>query len=398
MMGGRWRILPVILLCVAFFGCSNDPVTADETLVYVETSQTAWGNRYFFVSNRFLDTIYRINLDSLDVAEIKVGKAPKVIAGSPDGSTIAVANGGSETISFVDTETLEKRSRKVNGTPGAIAFSNDGKNLAVAITEPDTVLLIDTETYDGQTSHACSDPVALDFSPDGLRLSIGCFRYGVRELSIKPDGYRGSYDVPYVQAIKNGKEGSVAEGLLFVGTKDYYDDIDNTASIYALIRDLDAEDFDRQYDEFRIPAAENTRQILFNHDGDKLIALHNVKEGDDEVSIHLIQDDQEKGHLFPLQSSVIVHKSPVFAALHPRDDRLAVACRNSDVVELIDLDLGEKRTVRTEPRPGVLAYSPDGETIIVIHDTPLMPVSLINAESGKARVLFDSLSMAEWLD
>lgn len=74
------------------------------------------------------------------VREVEVGRAPSNLAISPDGATLAVANGHSDSVSLIDLQSLNKRDLPVPTRPSgmfgtqpvAVAFSREGDRLYVA--------------------------------------------------------------------------------------------------------------------------------------------------------------------------------------------------------------------------------------------------------------------------
>ncbi len=86
-------------------------------------------------------TVSVIDLRSYQVIkEIEVGRAPSGIALSPDGSTLAVANGHSDSVSLIDTGSFAKHdvviasqpSAPIGSQPDAVAFAPEGDLLYVA--------------------------------------------------------------------------------------------------------------------------------------------------------------------------------------------------------------------------------------------------------------------------
>lgn len=102
--------------------------------------------------------------------------APQTVTGvvSPDGSTVYVANAGSNTVSVIDAATgLVTKTIKVGRTPSGLALKLDGSRLFVANAGSNTVTIINTSTRAvTKTIKVGSGPVGLAFSPDGTALYV----------------------------------------------------------------------------------------------------------------------------------------------------------------------------------------------------------------------------------
>lgn len=85
-------------------------------------------------------TVSVINMKDDSVREVPVGLSPSLVAASPDGRTVAVANAHADSVSLIDTESLEPSTVKiptypatnVGSMPVSVAFSPAGDRLYVA--------------------------------------------------------------------------------------------------------------------------------------------------------------------------------------------------------------------------------------------------------------------------
>ena len=104
-----------------------------------------------WVSNRSANTVIVYDADSLDqLAELTVGAFPLRLAISPDGRHAVTSNLMDGSLSVIDVETRELvRTIEVSGTPDSaqvtILFSDDGSTLYVAETGTDTIAEVDFE-------------------------------------------------------------------------------------------------------------------------------------------------------------------------------------------------------------------------------------------------------------
>ena len=117
-----------------------------------EVAITPDGTRAYVV-NHGSDRVSVINTQTNQtiVPAIKVGKEPNGIAVSPDGTRAYVANGDSDSVSIIATATNQVTATIPLGVPGyaeAIAVSPDGTRAYVSLYEPEpsVVLTIDTTT------------------------------------------------------------------------------------------------------------------------------------------------------------------------------------------------------------------------------------------------------------
>ena len=86
------------------------------------------------------------------LSSIEVGLHPALIARSPDGKTLYVANGGSATVSVVDIghdpahPTVRTTVVGMRGYPHGIAVTPDGRYVVVANTVGQSLSVIDTSS------------------------------------------------------------------------------------------------------------------------------------------------------------------------------------------------------------------------------------------------------------
>ena len=114
---------------------------------------------------------------------IDVGSDPYALAVSPDGSTVWVANGGSDTVQPIPTDTdVAGTPITVGSDPDAVAVSPDGSTVYVADFLSNAVTPISTS--DRHRRHpigAGSEPAGIAVSPDGSTVYVADF--GVAEVT-----------------------------------------------------------------------------------------------------------------------------------------------------------------------------------------------------------------------
>jgi YVTN family beta-propeller protein len=108
------------------------------------------------------------------IATIKVGEYPQRVALSPDESLAFVTNYGSRSISVVSTQTLKcVRDIDVGAHPWGIVVSPDGKFVYTHVRGDQSLAILETDTYTvshASVSHSeCQD---IGISPDGLKLYL----------------------------------------------------------------------------------------------------------------------------------------------------------------------------------------------------------------------------------
>jgi DNA-binding beta-propeller fold protein YncE len=222
-----------------------------------------------------------------------------------------------------------------------------------------------------------------------------------------------------------------ASRTLFVGLQDQDSFYDTDSYEYSIVTIQftdevynDPLDFPSVVDVVR--AGPNPRGFLWNHAGDRLLALnhfyidYNLSETVDTVSVLQPVEDSEtaaqhwrpagdKRPPLPLLAPAparwwmwlwpskwrevvryLVGDDPVAATLAPEADFVAIANRGSDSVSFIDLTTGGQRTFDTEARPGAVAFTNDHKVV--------MPVSVIDLQTGESKTVYKSLSMDEWIE
>jgi YVTN family beta-propeller protein len=157
--------LSVFLLCASF--ASAQPAGRDKLLVVVNRApQTV--------------TIYRVaGKDLTPLKSIPIGRTPREVCLSPDGSTAYVSNADDNSISVID---LSKMAVTTTITDPRIKYPDggvvnpDGKKLYVVGSQSDSVVVIDTKTnrVTNEIPLDLKTPRRLTFSPDGRRIYAGC--------------------------------------------------------------------------------------------------------------------------------------------------------------------------------------------------------------------------------
>ena len=106
--------------------------------------------RYVYASDNFGGWLYTADTAGRRVvASVPIGKSPALIARSPDGRTLYVANGLSHSVSVVDIATNPAAPRvtatvAVSGFPHGLAVSPDGRYVVVAGTTSGKLSVIET--------------------------------------------------------------------------------------------------------------------------------------------------------------------------------------------------------------------------------------------------------------
>ena len=416
-------ILAAILIA-GFAACEikDDPTTSRTTIAIVSTGDPGGSNNlsFMFATNHYVNRVYRINLDNLDVDEIKTGSKPRSIAASPDGRFVACANEESNSITLIGVVSLAKWTVAVGMTPVDLSFSPDGERLAVANYHSGTVVVIDTATRDMSVYYPCTGPSGMDFDDDSKLLAVACYYsdtvqfIDVKEKTLMDAETEDGYEIyERTQVVKFGRDGTNAKNLFFAGFREGpWDEAESSVNYSIAVIDLE----ENPWDPYFVEAAINPRGFLFNHAGDKLVSIHHGQDPivtlDDpdswwtytytssgayipgQVSVLGIDEDRNVG----LLNRYVVEGNPVAAVLDPHRDLVAVADKENGEVAFIDLDNERQFSVSTETRPYALAFNSSGTKVIVVHETPMMPVSIIDVQARSSKIIFKSLPMRNWIE
>lgn len=410
----RVLIIVVTFALIGTSGCywdNDEPITSPHATVLVNLSKEG-GPTYLFASNRFLDTVYRINLDNMKIDEVQVGTKPRNIAARPDGTKVAVANESSRNITLIDTKTLGTCTVQTGFFPKDIKFSPDGKWLAVANYESDSVSLINSKNFDLWDIWIGGGPVSVDFDDQSMFVAVAAYNedsikiISVSEKEVVQTWSHGQNDFYFdrPQVVLFGKSETNSENTIIVGSRlspdenwDYHADYDDSIAVLYLTpnwRDLIAS-FVPNSDVIR--AAPNPRGLFWNHNSDRVLAINHYFFNDtpwDKVSVL----DVSEGRNVEETRRYTVDKDPVAAALSPDKDLFAVACKKGGAVNLIDIEKQTIRYVKTLALPYALAFNNKGTKVIVVHESALMPVSVVDVVTGKSEVVYESIAMDEWID
>jgi DNA-binding beta-propeller fold protein YncE len=113
--------------------------------------------------------VYRISLETLEINDAyKVGAVPKVVAVTPDGRFVLVANWCTWDLSVVSTERgREVRRIPMGRYPRGVTVSPDGSAAYVAIMGDDHLVRVDLNTWETSTIPIGSGPRALEIDKKG---------------------------------------------------------------------------------------------------------------------------------------------------------------------------------------------------------------------------------------
>lgn len=457
------KCLVIILLLLGLpLGCGEAPeaIPSPHPITLV-APQKETGKLYLFASNRFLNTVYRIDLETLEVAEIDVGERPRNLDVRPDGNQVAVANERGRSISLIDAVSLKVQTVHTGEEPLDIRYSPDGAWLAVANYKNETVSLINPVTLEHYNLWVGGGPASISFDETSRVVAVACFQEGtVRLIGVETKQILAYYRLTDIseldtdarpQAVSFGPANSAGAQHLFIGLRN--DDFTTEASfVYSLALLPIRVEGDNLLlgDEMQVlRGGPNPRGFIWHPDGRRVLTINHsfTDEGlgynVDTISnliyetagptggerktvpspqrLSLLEPPPEIIALTPRpdfthlpdgdpryvyrtdgrwveQSRYTVGRNPISAAMAPNDKLLAVANQDNDSVSLIDLTQYGVRSVSVTEKPYALAFTPSGRQVIVVHETPLMPVMTIDVETGKRRTLYESLSMNRWLD
>ncbi len=197
----------VVVSAASDNGATLAPVTAS-----VRVARAGDRTRFVYVADYAANTVTPVDpRTNAYGAPIAVGKAPRAVLVSADGTRLYVADESTGDVTAVDTRTLAaSETVHVGGAPYALGMSRDGATLWVAIHGDDAIVPVDVATLRAGSAVAVGKgPEEMAFSPDGTtiyvadqtdndvsvvdtrtRKTIATIPTGVRprSLAIAPDG------------------------------------------------------------------------------------------------------------------------------------------------------------------------------------------------------------------
>ena len=387
----------------------DEPITAQQSLVIVHPQEES-GAAYLFAANKYLDRVYRVDLNTLAIAEIKVGNEPKSITASPDGELVAVANQGSKTITVIRSSSLVKQTIETGFAPADLRFSPDGNWLAVANLENETVNLIDSHSGEIWEVWVGGGPTSLAFDPTSAYVAVACYyENGIKIVSVAEKSvvydWTGYSELQRPQVVTFSPTADPRTGtLLVVGLhEDPY--IENAESYADSIVVLTLESGWYENSEEYVPdldvvrAGPNPRGFLWNEAGDTLVAInHTFEDWDSSYNIDTVSMLSVAGGQVEEERRFAVGSDPIAAALSPVEDVVAVANHDDASVSVLDLVDYSSRDFSTAVRPFAVAFTESGHKVVVVHDSALMPLSVIDLRDGSSKVVYESLSMNDWIE
>jgi len=417
----------IFLLAATITGCGleDEPITSVHAIAIVHP-QTEDGPAFLFASNRFLDKVFRINLENLSIKEVNTGEKPRNIAAGPDGSLVAVANENGHSVTIIDTMSLAKTTVFTGFKPTDLRFSPatrenpSGRWIAVANYLDQTVSFIDLKTFGVRNVWVGGGPTSVAFDDTGTKLAVACYlSYEVVVIDMETfakeatwewapywDSHDMIYDREHPQVVVFGKPGTDGENKLFIGHKegpDYYDhswdyypdDYNGVLTVMDLADDWQSNVSVRpSIDMIKVGA--NPRGLIWDRSGEALITINHNFFNSALDSLTVLEFDDE-GALY-ITWEYVVGGNPVAAALAPEKNYIAAACKNSGAVAIIDLENGTRKIIGTADKPYALAFNSSGSKVIVVHESPLMPISIVDVKRGSSKVIKDSVSMDRWME
>jgi YVTN family beta-propeller protein len=452
--GGVVACLVAVALGCGAFQPNAQPMA--HTAVLVQPAGENTGPAYLFVSNRFVNAVYRIDLTTQQFTGILVGAGPQNLAASPDGSQVAVCNEADGSVSLIDTAKLHVRTINTGAYPIDVRYSPDGRWLAVANYNDQSVTLIDPGTFETWTVWVGGGPASVSFEARSQFVAVACFGDNdVKLIDVAQQeavatwdltAYEPSDETLQPQTISFGPAGSQFAGTMFVGLETTFAESPSSPETYA--HSIVVVPFPTKfYDDPTIEptnvqivrAGPSPSGFLWNREGSAFLAFNHdyLSEAgvDDTVSeLKWTADDDTVGNLgdairraVPEDSTIprrdpqdsfayvpfaglvnlathwfeqrrfVVGRNPAGAALAPNRDYVAVANQDSHSISLLDLTTNGTTLVPVAANPFAVAFSPSGRYVFVVHETPLMPVSLVDTQTGTSWTLYKSLPMYRWI-
>ena len=116
--------------------------------------------------------VYRIGLETLEIDDAyRVGSVPKVVAATPDGRYVLVANWCTWNLSVISTKKgREVRRIPMGEYPRGVAVSPRGDAAYVAIMGGDYLVRVDLDTWETSTVPIGSGPRALEIDKSGRKI------------------------------------------------------------------------------------------------------------------------------------------------------------------------------------------------------------------------------------
>lgn len=422
-------VFALLLAGVYLVGCAApEPIPSPHATALVHPP-AAGGKAFLFVANRFTDQVFRIDLSNYDLKAVTVGNKPRNIAARPDGGQIAVASEKDKSITLINTVSLRKLKIRTGREPRDVQYSPNGAWVAVANYKNESVSLIDTSTGAQSEVWVGGGPISVAFDETSRIVAVACYHEeAIRVISVAAKQVIRSWSISEIegldlygepQVLAFGPADTPAAQMLFVGMRtDDYVTSESYAKGLAVIPAWVEDDALQIGTAYSVTIGPNPRGILFDHGGERALVLNHAFGQDlgyDTDTISVVSRGREEtppvadlpGDADPADPDAsawredwrfVVESNPIAAALHPTANVLAVACREGNVVELLHLDNLTSMTVEVDKRPFALSFTAAGHAVLVAHETPLMPLTLVNPHNGDTKTIKQSLSMDRWVE
>ncbi len=177
---------------------SAPPPETESNFLAMSPAQT---DIFVFIANPDRDTITRVNVYTLAVDTVAVGRNPSIVLTTPDYATAAVFNEDDDTVTLLDANSLEQEVVDVRPNMNRMVMSGDGGWLALwrdeAAVEEDDVTeglvsyneldLINVNTAEAWTLAVGAYPHGVEFTPDSsLAVVVSDENLALVDLTVTP--------------------------------------------------------------------------------------------------------------------------------------------------------------------------------------------------------------------
>ena len=427
-MKGIARRIPTagLLLAVLALGCGKivaDRPTENPTQVRMTRVRVGSGGResYLFVANQYFDVVSRVDMETLDVKNIAVGRRPYTMDVTPDGRTVVVADRDSRNVSLIDAARGEEFARVYTGfEPLAVAIASDGRYAGVANFTGQSVALVDVGGR-GSLPLFCPDgPASVAFTADGSKLlAVSWYSPALRawdtrsqamtlEKVFEPADLEGwafappdswswhgtdPDEGPRLQALAAGLEGSALEPLALVALK-YFQTYVYPPEADPYRSYLLAVNWSNGHVAQALELPDGAFAAAFGPDGSRAYVLCQSPYDDlaNVVSELGVAPDGTIAELFRYP----LGQDPTSLAANPQKPELYVVNRGSDTLSVVYTTSHFQDEIALRAKPFTVSVSPSGRKVFVSHDNPLGSLSVIDSGSRQVR-FFESLIYGDYL-
>jgi YVTN family beta-propeller protein len=142
-------------------------------------------SQFAYVAQMGGAVIHKINLNTFEKEQLRIGSNPRAIVLSPDNTMLyATLNSSGRVVAFDLAERKVVRSVKTGSASRSLDISSDGSALYVVNYKSDTVAKVRSSDFEVlQKIKVCNEPIGITYEPLHKRVWVACYGGSIKVFS-----------------------------------------------------------------------------------------------------------------------------------------------------------------------------------------------------------------------